>query len=236
MRTSKSTPPFSAIALLAILAILASACAPMWRQLRESERRGAVERARSYAKRGDCAETLVALDHAESSLDIGRFAEEATQMRVICYERLGQNAIAHAHRRLFEEFYERPDPAYPTGLGDDVFRVKTVPDANILPVPSGYIIPPPNYSEFARRSHIVGRVVVSFEIASDDTPKAIRILEMPHPLLATWAIEAVAQGRRKNLGKGPPFIPEQRYITTFAFAYHWAKSGQSVEPEPDAPF
>ena len=73
----------------------------------------------------------------------------------------------------------------------------------------------------------MGRVVVAFELAEDGRTKKIRVLEMPHPLLATWAIEAVSQaGKKKRWGKdagaNPLAMPGDVYVTTFVFYWRWA--------------
>jgi hypothetical protein len=50
----------------------------------------------------------------------------------------------------------------------------------------------------------------------------IRVIEMPHPLLASWAIEAIAQARFRTNEK-PLIVPGEHYVTLFEFEWHWAK-------------
>ena len=50
----------------------------------------------------------------------------------------------------------------------------------------------PRYSASADRSQLGGAVLVRFWVREDGGTQDIRVLEMPHPLLASWAIEAVA--------------------------------------------
>ncbi len=231
MSRSRSRTALAALSFLSLLLVLGTACAPMWRQLRESERRSAVASARVYAKRGDCPAMLAALDHAEAGLGIGAYALEATRMRVVCYERLERHAVARAHRRLLDDFYDTKNPAYPTGSGNDVFRVSRLPDDEFEKPPSALKMFQPHYSERARRSRIVGRVVISFQLTSDDKAKAIRVLEMPHPLLATWAIEAIARTERNDPERSRAIQPGGRYITTFLFKNRFAKTGRQLESE-----
>ena len=47
---------------------------------------------------------------------------------------------------------------------------------------------------------------------------------MPHPLLASMAIEAIAQAKPKKKKKdSPELMPGGRFVTTFIFEYRWAK-------------
>jgi hypothetical protein len=50
----------------------------------------------------------------------------------------------------------------------------------------------------------------------------IRVVEMPHPLLASWAIEAVAQANFRANQK-PLLVPGEHYLSRFDFEWHWAK-------------
>jgi hypothetical protein len=112
--------------------------------------------------------------------------------------------------------------AIPEPDGSSVFRVANVTFDGFNRPPSGLRIAAPRYSAYARRSGIIGRVVISFDLASDGRPRKIRVVEMPHPLLATWAIEAVAQANfRKN--EKPLLAPGEHYVSLFNFKWHWAR-------------
>ena len=52
---------------------------------------------------------------------------------------------------------------------------------------------------------------------------------MSHPLLATWAVEAVVQAKPKKKKDSPELMPGGRFFTTFVFEYRWAKE---VPQEP----
>ena len=119
--------------------------------------------------------------------------------------------------------------AYPEDDGASIFRAKRLPEGGFERPPTWFAVPAPRYSPYAQRSKIVGRVVISFELASKDRARKIRVLEMPHPLLATWAIEAVSQGKPKKKPKNANLMPGGRYVTTFLFEWRWAKEAPIEE-------
>lgn len=204
-------------------------CTTFWDQTRERERIFALENARTQTGRGQCAQALASLDRAQARLDLGLYARESTLARVRCYEKLGMNELASAHRRLAEDFYSEEPLALPEPDGSSIFRVKTVSDGGFSRPPSWLKIPAPRYSPYAQRSDIVGRVVVSFELAGNDRPRKIRILEMPHPLLASWTIEAIASAEPKKKKDTATLMPGGRYVTTFVFEWRWAQEEQESE-------
>ncbi len=195
----------------------------MWDRVRENEREFAMEAARTQTGRGQCREALSSIDRAQARLDLGLYARESTLARARCYEKLGQDALATAHRRLLTDFYTDEPMALPEADGSSVFRVKSIPSGGFDRPPAWLKIPPPRYTPYAQRSKIVGRIVISFELAKNDRPKRIRVLEMSHPLLATWAIEAIAASEPKKKDDTPNLMPGGRYVTTFLFEWRWAK-------------
>lgn len=222
-KRSRPLAPGATLALLAALVLAAPGCGTLWGRVRENERLFAVENARNYAKRGDCESMFDALDHGEARMDIGPFAKEATNMRYRCLERIGRTEAALAHRRLLDDFYGEQDPAYPKPDGSSIFRVRDLDARDLVPPPGALALASPHYSEFAARSRIIGRVVLSFELSSRDYPTKIRVLEMPHPLLATWAIEAVAKSRRDPKKKDAIIAPGERYVTFYVFESRHAR-------------
>lgn len=219
------------IALIAILTFVSatqSGCSSMWQAVRERERAFAAESARDYALAGKCEPALQSLDRAQASLNLGPFAQESTAIRARCYKKLGLVKLASAHRRLLRDFYvKEPIPA----LGPDESPVLRVADVDLedhSPSPSSLKITPPRYNNFARRSGIVGRVVIAFDLSEDGTPTKIRVLEMPHTLLATWAIEAIVESRIRK--KARPWVaPGEHYLTVLSFTSHWARQTKVEE-------
>lgn len=214
------------IAILTLVAATQSSCGSLWLQVRERERAYAVESARHYALAGKCDLALQSLDRAQATLNLGSFAPESTTIRARCYEKLRLAELAAAHRRLLTDFYEKE--ALPPVLGPDgsrVFRVADVILEDYSPPPSSFKLTPPRYGTFARRSGIVGRVVISFDLSKEGKPTKIRVLEMPHTLLATWAIEAVVESRLRKTAS-PLITPGEHYLTVLKFEWRWAKTAE----------
>jgi hypothetical protein len=195
----------------------------MWQRVRENERAYAANQARTELERGHWREALRSLDRAQARLDLGPYARESTQGRIRCYEGLELRALSRAHHRLIEDFYTGEEQALPEADGSSIFRVADMDPADYEPPPSWLAIPSPRYSPYARRSKIVGRVVVGFELAKDGSPTRLRVLEMPHPLLASWALEALALSQPDEEGERQALMPGGRYVTTFRFHWHWAE-------------
>ena len=219
-RYGDATTPVGLLSLVLLL-VFQTGCASMWEGVRERERLFALDTARNQTQRGQCGPGLSSLDRAEARLDIGLYALEATTARVRCYDKLGLSEMASAHRRLLNDFYNEEPMALPEADGSSIFRVKTISGGGYETPPGWLVVPQPRYSPYAQRSKIVGRVVIAFDLASNGTTKRIRVLEMPHPLLATWAIEAISQAKPKS-SETPKLMPGGRYVATFIFEWRWA--------------
>ena len=201
----------------------------MWKRVREQERVYAVGDARTQAQRGQCAEALASLDRAQARMDLGGYARESTLARIRCYEKLGLDELAQGHRRLVTDFYTDEPRALPEADGSSIFRAKDVDATEYERVPSILELKQPRYSAYASRSKIVGRVVVSFQLAGNGRPTKLRVLEMPHPLLATWAMEAIAQAKPKRGADASTLPPGGKYVATFVFEWRWAKGEEEDE-------
>ncbi len=221
--------PAILLLMMGPLLIAQTGCQSMWNQVRERERVYSLETARVQTQRGQCAEGLASLDRAEARLDLGVYAREAISTRIRCYEKLGAQELATAHRRLITDYYTDEPMALPAADGTSVFRAPNINPANYQAPPSWLKIKRPRYSAYAQRSKIIGRVVLSFELARNGSARKVRVLEMPHPLLATWAIESVlsAGQKRQKGGKGVTVIPGDSYITTFVFEWRWASDDEA---------
>ena len=221
--------------VVVILAALApTGCRKAWDEVRERERLFAVQSARTEARRGQCVEGLDSLDRAETVMAIGLYAREAITARIRCYDKLGEQEMAAAHRRMLEDFYTSEPMALPEADGSSVFRVRQLETERYESPPGWLAITRPRYTPYAQRSKIVGRVVVSFRLADAGRAREIRVLEMPHPLLGTWAIEAIARAeKKKRLKQDPVIVPKDLYVTTFSFEWRWADdpSGSSDAEE-----
>ena len=52
---------------------------------------------------------------------------------------------------------------------------------------------------------------------------------MNHPLLATWAIEAIAGSKPSSKKSDDLLMPGGHYVTTFVFEWRWAKEEPGSE-------
>lgn len=222
MRRS-SSPAYRSLVVLALFVVLPQlGCGRMWENVREDERGFALDNARQHSKRGKCIEALEDLDRAEAIMSIDRLAIEATQIRIRCYEKLGLPELQLAHVRLLEDYYTHDPMAFPAADGSSVFRVSKDRPVRFDRPPTWLKIERPRYTPYAQRSKIVGRVVVTFGLADNGHTNKIRVLEMSHPLLASWAIEAIARARPRKTGEAPIIESERAYLTTFNFEWRWA--------------
>lgn len=234
-RNPKLNPSrFGAAAMLLLmlpLLLAQTGCQAMWNRVRERERIYSLETARVRLQRGNCAEALASLDRAQARIDLGRYALESVSARLRCYEKLGAQEIATAHRRLITDFYTDEPMALPEADGSSIFRAPNINAADYQSPPTWLKIERPRYTPYAQRSKIIGRVVLSFELAKNGSTRKVRVLEMPHPLLATWAIESVvaAGKKRKENGKDVTVISGGQYITTFSFEWRWASEGNNED-------
>jgi hypothetical protein len=198
----------------------------MWQRVRENERAYAASQAHTELERGQWRDALASLDRAQARLDLGSYARKSTLARIRCYEGLELRSLSRAHHRLIQDFYTGEKQALPEADGSSIFRV---PDRNLAhyePPPSWLAIPSPRYSPYARRSKIVGRVVVGFALGKNGRPTRLRVLEMPHPLLASWALEALAASEPDDEGERQALMPGGHYVTTFRFHWHWAEENE----------
>lgn len=223
-----STRPFALLALFALLPVFG--CHSMWSRIRENERVFALENARTSAKRGQCVDAIKSLDRAEAVMAIDRFAIEAIQMRIRCYEKLGLVESMNAHQRLLDDYYREEPMAFPAHDGSSTFRARNASPQRFDRPPSWLAIKRPRYTPYAQRSKIVGRVVVTFGLAANGRTTDIRVLEMPHPLLASWAIDAVAAAKpaRGMKGKVPVIESNRAYLSNFNFEWRWADEPETT--------
>lgn len=233
-----SVPLVLSAALFALLLVLGtSGCRSMWNKVRENERTFALENARSNAKRGRCADALADLDRAEAIMAIDRFAIESLQIRIRCYEKLGLMELRSAHRRLLDDYYAQEPMAFPAADGSSVFRAETGAPTRFDRPPTWLKIARPRYTPYAQRSKLVGRVVVAFSLGANGKTTDIHVLEMPHPLLASWAIEAVAGAKpARGMKDKVPVVESSRvFVTTFNFEWRWADEPADAQSSSATP-
>ena len=169
-------------------------CSPFWNGVRERERRFAEENALERAARGDCRGALPSLERSQATTALGPYAASSTWTRAQCLSRLGALEESKAHYRLLRDFYPafRPE-RIAQELGEDTVPLtREMVELTTLGALPELALAEPRYSASADRSQLGGAVLVRFWVREDGGTQDIRVLEMPHPLLASWAIEAVA--------------------------------------------
>jgi TonB family protein len=205
----------------------------MWQALRRNEQRMAVDRARALVQKGDCEAALESLERAQGQADLGPFGAESTWLKARCLQWMDRHQEALAHWRLLEDFFpeskyaQRIDPRARAELG--VRR----PIREQEPAPRALEISRPRYSRTAERSHITGNVVVQYRVGREGEVDEIRVIESAHALLASWAIEAIAEAEwrpRRSDGVELPL----RATSNFRFESHWANlDGDAAAAQPD---
>ena len=109
-----------------------------------------------------------------------------------------------SRKKMLEEEFSEGDESHELGLGE-------APALGTLP---NLELGEPRYSMSADRSQLSGRVLVRFWVGERGEIRDIRVLEMPHPLLASWAIEAVAKSKME---KGHDAELPRAVMTRFVF-------------------
>ena len=213
--------------LAGALALCGLGCAGLGERLRENERTAAVANARRLVAKRDCAAALPTLERAQAARELGPFAAESSWLKFRCLEVLGRDAEAQAHRRLLRDFH--PDfapqgallPAEPAGDAPP-----RGPRAASATVSKALKIPRARMSPDAERSRITGDVLVAFHVDRSGRVGEIRVLENAHPLLASWAIEAIANAKPES-GSAAVAFPGDGALR-FHFESRWG------EPESEA--
>jgi len=197
------------------------ACAGLTERLRESERNAAAANARKLVARRDCAAALPALERAQAARELGAFEAESSWLKLRCLEALGRTQEALAHQRLLSDFH--PDFAPIAAQGRAALASGEAPAAPLplAPAPAlrALAIPRARFTPDAERSRVVGEVVVRFRVERGGRVEGIRVLETPHPLLASWAIEAIANASLQS-DAAEESLPAEGALR-FHFQHRW---------------
>ena len=207
-------------ALLGIIAALAG-CGRMWAAIRERDRQSAEKTSQRLAERGQCARAIASAESAQAARELGDFAAKSTWLKARCLDALAMHEQSLAHWRLLADFYSDSTWAQeiPPSLREEI---ATGSAASIVAAPRDLKLPKARYSRSAERSHLIGVVLVEFTLDRAGASRQIRVLENPHPLLSSWAIEAVAQAK---LGSGSSRLMDLpiRTAVNLRFSSHWAE-------------
>lgn len=220
---------------LVVVLCVSTGCGSFWASVREGERSRSEKKANSYFKAGRCERVLEQLDRSEAAQDLGSYGADATYQRAVCLEKIGHKEVARANYFMVVDFYpeSRVKPLALDKLGRSKFQREFSTDQaelTPLPMPSQVEMPGSRYSEAAERSGLVGDTVLVFTLEADQSVSSIRVLEMGHPLLASWAIESVSQATLRE-GAAQLSLPRQ-IVTRMIFSSHWHGDGQEASEEP----
>lgn len=221
--------------LLVLVLCVSTGCGSFWASVREGERNRSEKQANSYFKAGRCERALEQLDRSEAAQDLGSYGADATYQRAVCLEKLGHKEAARANYLMVVDFYpESRVKSLALGkLGRSKVRGEFSKDQAGLspaPLPSQVEVPNSRYSEAAERSGLVGDTVLVFTLEADQSVSGIRVVEMGHPLLASWAIESVSQVTLRE-SAAPLSLPMQT-VTRIIFSSHWHGDGEEASKEP----
>jgi hypothetical protein len=195
---------------------LLSGCGPFWASVREQERGYAAKNAEMRIARGDCRGAMPSLERAQASAELGDYATASTLTKAQCLDRIGEREQSRAHYRLLRDFY----PGFrPQRIAEEFGEKDTTLEFELGEAPAlgglhALELGKPRYSPSADRSQLGGPVLVRFWVAEDRSIRDIRVLEMSHPLLASWAIEAVAKSK---LEEGAVVDLPRAVVTRFVF-------------------
>jgi len=177
---------------------------------------------------------MLSLERAQGSAELGDFAAESIWLKARCLERMGRRAEATAHLRMLGDFYA--DSPYVASLPHSV--VEELADlplpaarkaAASLASPPNLEIPRAHYSAVAERYRLTGRVRVLYAVEADGHTASLRVIESAHPLLAGWALQALAASEIKDVEDRPG--TRQRAVTGFVFSSKWERA-EEEEGEP----
>ena len=212
-----------------LVAGLLSACAPFWAAVREQEREHAAKNVEMRVARGDCRGAMPSLERAQATAELGDYGASSTLTKAQCLERLGEREQSRAHYRLLRDFYPdfRPKRIANEFGENDASLELALGQAPSLGGLHALELGKPRYSPSADRSRLGGPVLVRFWVAEDQSIRDIRVLDMPHPLLASWAIEAVAIAK---LEKAAVVDLPRAVVTRFVFQTKAERLGAT---EPD---
>jgi len=214
-------------------------CSSMWDSIRESQRQSSIGLSRDFVKRGEWSRAFESIERAQTRRQLGAFAAESVYLKAVSLAAIDRDEEALAHWRLLHEQYgdtrwaERiPSEVRPL-LGEaERLRARAAPIA--------FEMPKPRYGKGAQRASIAGPVWVEYVLDEAGTAIELRVIQSAHPLLAGYALEAVASGRWRE-SAGTSVVLPRRALSLFRFESLWMDEAEeepltgSVEPWPPPP-
>lgn len=213
----------SALGLLLMLSCLWG-CTSFWEGVRERERQFSLRHAREQVNRGNCGRGLASLERAQASAELGAFEAESIWLKARCLERMGRHEEALAHLRMLGDFYA--DSTYAASLPESVVKelaafplAAAQEAARTLTTPPHLDIPRAHYSRVADRYRLTGSVRVFYTVERNGHTAAFRVVESAHPLLAGWALQALAAAKLEDADDAPQ--ASRSVATGFFFSSKW---------------
>ncbi len=211
-------------------------CAGFWESIRRHEHAVSWNRAVDLAASDRCEAAIASIERAQNEKSLTRrFAAESTWLKANCLNALGRREEALAHYRFLRDF-----------LGDSP-HLDSLPEAVLGedPALAGPVeltsttldLPTARYSSAARKAGISGTVEIRYELDPHGAAVRIRVVREAHPLLASWAIEAVAAGRAQPQPTAPAGYAVFRFLSRKAAAEVSAAepTGTAESPAAGAP-
>ncbi|MEM7411824.1 MAG: hypothetical protein AAF430_16455 [Myxococcota bacterium] len=220
------------VAILLVLLLATGGCTSMWESVRESQRRSSIRLARDLVERGSCTRALDTIGRAQSAADLGRFEAESVWLRARCLDRLGRHQQALAHWRLLVDGY--PDSTYAGRIpAERKAQLGERAPTRAPSSPPAFESPKPRYERGAEQAKLVGSVWLEFELDAAGGVSQIRVIETPHPLLASFAIESLALGAWVETDRT---VIAGRYGAKYLFETYWAtRDAQRAPPRAASP-
>jgi len=211
---------------LALVLLLGSSwgCGSFWKGVRERERQFSLRHAREQVGRGNCERGLASVERAQGSAELGDFAAESIWLKARCLTRVGRRPEALAHWRMLGDFY--PDSPYAESLPGplaaelEAFPLAAAREESLsLRTPHDLVIPQAYYSKVAERYRLTGSVRILYAVGSDGRTSGLRVVDFAHPLLAGWALQAIAGAKLEDADDAPK--KSRSAATGFSFASKW---------------
>lgn len=214
-------------------------CSSMWDSVRERQRLSSIGLSRDFVKRGEWTRAFESIERAQTRRQLGDFAPESVYLKATCLAALGRDEEALAHWRMLHDQYG--DTRWAERIPSEIRPLLgETPALRARAAPIAFEMPKPRYSRGAQRASVAGPVWVEYRLDADGQPTELRVIQSAHPLLAAYALEAVASGRWRASAGTAVELP-RRALSPFRFESLWMDEAEeepltgSVEPWPPPP-
>jgi tetratricopeptide (TPR) repeat protein len=225
--------------LVVVVGVTSVGCSSMWDAIREKQRQSSITIAREFVKRGEWVRAMQSLERAQTRRQLGDFAAESVYLKAKCLDALGRYEEALAHWRMLRGQYA--DARWARRIPDEIEPLLGEPEPlRARLAPAAFEMAKPRYGVGARRASVAGPVWVEYRLDENGVSTDLRVVGPAHPLLAAYALEAVAQGRWRESAGVNTVLP-RRALSPFRFESLWMDEAEDepitggVEPWPPPP-